>query len=167
MCDFMSYIERNGKFYYLTDKDLNTARGKKLLKKYGKDINGHGAIREFYDIEYKNKIEKEQTDFSSPNNFPKEIATAIKNCEITKLGISEALLNASGLKIYRKQRGPIYAEYQKQIDTIDAEYRKQIDPIDAEYRKQRGPIDTEYQKQIGPIFWKIFKLKKYRNKNWM
>ena len=50
MCKFASWVEHDGKSYFLQDQDLNTKEGRALVKKLGsqyrKDICGHGAILE-------------------------------------------------------------------------------------------------------------------------
>ena len=83
MCEFASWIEKDGDKYFLKDSDLQTKEGRRLVKKlkdsgkYYEDICGHGAIKEYYP-ELKNGIEKECTDFSKLSNFPGEIVEAIK-----------------------------------------------------------------------------------------
>ena len=155
MCEFISWIEYEKKNYFLTDKDLESKEGKSLIKFLGnnfqEDIKGHGAIRTYFNggnQELGKKLqwgkEKENTDLSSPDNFPPEIVLAIKEGRMSRIGMSLDLLNDKGEK-----------EYNKITDQAWAEYNKIKDPALAEYNKIK---DQE--------FWKIFSQKKYRNPLW-
>src|SRR5208283_3380755 len=104
MCEFASWIEFEGKSYFLTDRHLEDKQGKSLLKFLGKnwkqDIKGHGAIRTYFNggnQELGKKLqwgkEKENTDFSSPDNFPDDFVKSIKAGELSKIGYSLDLLN--------------------------------------------------------------------------
>jgi len=216
MCEFISWKEYKGKNYFLTNADLDTKEGRKLLK-YLKDNNsmcdlcGHGAIEGYYP-ELKNKgINKEQTDFSSPANFPKDIAQAIKANNMIKIGFNTNLLNSKGKVEYEKIEQSAYAKYEKIRQSALAEYEKiqqsalaeyekiqqsawakyekirqsayaEYEKIEqsayakyekirqsawAEYEKIRQPALAEYEKIKQPACWKLFKQKKYRNKNWV
>lgn len=142
MCDFVSWIEYEGKNYWLKDKDLETKEGKKLLKEVSNgDICGHGAIRTYYaggqqKVGQKLQWGKERqcTDFSNPNNFPAEIVKCIKSGGMSRIGISLQLLNDVGK---------------------------------AEYKKVEGQALAEYKKVMGPAFWKIFQEKKNRALAWV
>ena len=98
MCVFISWKEYNGKNYFITSADLETKAGKELLKPEVIDaLCGHGAIDHYYP-ELKNKGEnKECSDFSSPDNFPEDIAKAIKQGEFNGIGICLDILNADGM----------------------------------------------------------------------
>ena len=80
MCEFISWIEKEGTVLFLNPNDVyDTKRGKELQDycKDNRDLIGHGAIKWFYSITT-DVAERECIDFSSPNNFPPEIADAIK-----------------------------------------------------------------------------------------
>ena len=189
MCEFISWIEYDGHEYFLKNNDLETKEGMKLLKSDVKDdLCGHGAILAYYP-ELKNKgIHKECEDFSTQKNFPKSIAKAIKNGELSKIGICPDVLTAPALaeynkitapalaeynKItdtawveYNKITAPARAEYNKITDTALAEYNKITDTAFAEYNKIKDTALAEYNKITAPAFTNIVKQKRNRNKNW-
>ena len=155
MCEFVSWIEFKEKNYFLTDKDLESKEGKSLLKYLGnswrEDIKGHGAIRAYFNggnQELGKKLqwgkEKENTDLSSPDNFPPQIVLAIKEGRMSRIGMSLDLLNDKGEKEYNKIKDQALAEYNKITDQAWAEYNKIKDQA----------------------FWEIFSQKKYRNPLW-
>ena len=199
MCEFISWIEYENKNYFLTDKDLESKEGKSLIKFLGnsfrEDIKGHGAIRTYFNggnQELGKKLqwgkEKENTDLSSPNNFPPEIVLAIKEGRMSRIGMSLDLLNDKGkekynkikdqaLDEYKKIKDPALAEYKKITDQAWAEYKKIKDQAWAEYNKIKDQSLAEYNKikdqawaEYNKIkdqaFWKIFPQKKYRNPLW-
>ena len=59
------------------------------------DLNGHGAIRAYFakgvigEDTLRRGCDEQQTNFSSPDNFPKEIAKAIKEGRMSKMGVPE------------------------------------------------------------------------------
>ena len=167
MCEFASWKVYKDKVYFLQDSDLNTKEGRKLLHpEVIADLPGHGAIESYYP-ELKGKGEnKECTDFSTPDNFPKEIAKAIKGGKITRFGIGKALLNNEGLAKYKKIEQAALAKYEKIRQSARAEYEKIRQPAWAEYEKIRQPALAEYEKIRQPAFWKIFAQKKFRNEAW-
>ena len=103
MCEFISWINKDSKAIFLTGDDVfKTKRGREL-QKYSKDPDdwlGHGAIRWYYN--FKGGVDKECTDFSSPDNFPSDIITAIKSGKMRRLGIAKDLLTISALAEYHK-----------------------------------------------------------------
>ena len=145
MCEFASWKVYKGKVYFLTDADLNTKEGKKLLKpEVIDDLSGHGAIENYYP-ELSGKGEnKECTDFSTPDNFPEKIVRAIKSGKMTKFGMNLDLLNDKG----------------------KAEYEKIKQSALAEYEKIEQPAWAEYKKIEQSAFWKIFKNSENRNERW-
>ena len=146
MCDFISWIEKDGKVYFLSSNELNTKEGRALERylgsHYKEDIKGHGAIRHYWGL--KDGVNKECTDFSTPKNFPPEIVKAIKLGQMIDIGFNLSLLNLSGQKEYKKIEQPALAEYKKIEQSAWA----------------------EYEKIQQPAFWNIFKHKKYRAKCW-
>ena len=153
--------------YFLKDSDLDIKEGRKLLKlDVIVDISGHGAIENYYPELAGKGENKECVDFSTPNNFPKEIVRAIKSGRMTKFGINLTLLNAKGQAEYQKIKQPALAEYRKIKQQAWAEYQKIKQPALAEYEKIEQQAWAEYQKIKQPAFWKIFKALKNRNENW-
>ncbi len=119
MCEFMSWIEYQGKIYFLDDNKLNTKEGRELLQYLGdrkyEDIPGHGAILHYYpELKHKGK-DKECTDFSTPDNFPSKIVEAIKKGLFVNFGACPQILTASALDLFlRSETGKIYAELEKE-----------------------------------------------------
>ena len=108
MCEFLSWIEKDGKVFYLTPKQVfTTTRGKALQEFCGSpdDYVGHGAIGHYYHIALGDEENKECRDFSTPGNFPLEIASAIKDGEFRGFNVQpEDLLTHEIAKAYREQR---------------------------------------------------------------
>src|SRR4030042_491139 len=117
MCQFISWKEYEGHNYYITKDKLNTKDGEKLLRSDVKDdIKGHGAIENYYP-ELKNKgINEECEDFSTPDNFPKDIVKDIKNGNFEGVGVCLDILNDIGRKEYHKIVDPAYEEYHKIVN---------------------------------------------------
>jgi hypothetical protein len=96
----------NGELKYISNFELNTREGKKLKKELGyffhHEIKGHGAIKTYFGIRHGRGIERECTDFSTPDNFPAEIVKKIKNGEFSQIGLNVDLLNDAALAEYKK-----------------------------------------------------------------
>jgi hypothetical protein len=145
MCEFVSWIEYEGKSYFLINGDLETKEGQKLLASDVKDdICGYGAIESYYP-ELKGKgTHKECTDFSTPDNFPLAIVEALKAGKMSRIGVVLDILNEGGRIEYEKIQQQAYAEYEKiQI-----------------------PAYAEYEKIEQQAYAKIVSQKKYRTDNW-
>ena len=156
MCHFVSWIELNGKEYFLTNAELETKEGNKLLKSDVKDdLCGHGAILAYYP-ELKDKgFHKECENFSSQTNFPGAIAKALKNGLMSRIGINKDMLTAPALAEYTKVEAKALAEYTK----VEAKAL-------AEYQKVEAKALAEYQKVKAVSFTNIVKQKRNRNTNW-
>lgn len=77
MCEFISWIEKDGGIFFLSDKEVFSEEGKESLKGCEhNDFLGHGAIRSFYDI--KGGVDKEKRDFWN-GDLPKELQAAVNN----------------------------------------------------------------------------------------
>jgi cell division septum initiation protein DivIVA len=154
MCEFISYIEKNGEVLFLTGDDVfNTKRGKQLQKhcKSADDLTGHGAIRWYFGIDDKpleGGKERECTDFSSPANFPKPIVKAIKAGLMAgfKDGTPQELLTNTARAEYDKITNPARAEYLKITNPALAEYDKIKNTARAEYDKIKNTAWAEYEK---------------------
>ena len=157
MCEFISWIEfGDNNVLYLTYDDIyHTARGKELQAYSGNksDWIGHGAIRHYYDI--KGGTNKECIDFSSPLNFPPQIARDIKNGKFAGLGIAKELL-----------KQPAWEEYAKIMQPTLAEYKKITKLAWAEYEKIMKLALEEYKKIEQPTFWQLFADPKNRADAW-
>ena len=117
MCEFISWIEHNGKILFLSDKELKTKRGYKLKEylgdKLADDVSGHGAIAWYYKLpERNNGIHRECEDFSSPTNFPPVIVKAIKSGVFTEIGICKEILTKPAWAQYAAVEKPALAQYE-------------------------------------------------------
>ena len=158
MCNFVSWIEYKGKNYFLENKDLTTKQGKKLLDDgYKDDIEGHGAIEHYYP-ELKGKgVHKECEDFSTPDNFPKEIVDALKDGRLSNIGIAVDILNTKGKQAYEeivksawdeydKINNSAWDEYEKIKKSARDEYNKIVKSTWDEYIKIKNSARDEYEK---------------------
>ena len=166
MCDFVSWIEHEEQVLFLTTDHLKDKKGRELKERIGSDINGHGAIREYYDIGQGVGTERECTDFSTPDNFPPVIVEAIKQGKMRGFGHPEGLLCALAWAEYEKVRDAARAEYEKVCAPARAEYVKLHDAAWAEYEKVRDAARAEYEKVCAPAFWDLFADKRNRAEAW-
>jgi len=87
---FLSWIEFDGRAYFLTLNDLNTVEGRDLRRNLGDrffdDIGQHGSIMAFYrlPVHCRHRVE---SDFSSPDRFPSEIVAAMARGGFAGLGM--------------------------------------------------------------------------------
>ena len=114
MSNFISWIEYKDEILYITDKDVETSRGKKLSRDIGfEDIAGHGAIRSFFNIPDGKGTDKESTDFSTPDNFPQDIVRDVKKGLFTRCGAALQILTPPALAEYKEIEQPALAEYKE------------------------------------------------------
>ena len=80
MCDFISWVEKkDGRLYYLTDKEIFSEDGQKRLAGCrDNDFIGHGAIRKYFHLGNTGK-DHEERDFWHFFGLPKELAQKIKH----------------------------------------------------------------------------------------
>lgn len=185
MCEFASWIEYDGEVYFLTNADLDTLAGKKLLEPdYVDDICGHGAIMHFYP-ELRNKgIHNECENFMNPNNFPEPLVTALKTGRMSRIGIPDhGILNREAASLFNKKkkgleekrlnsRRKIHDE-QSELESYATEtYRsskkcdKQLQNIDSVMDIKLDLIDQEYIYNVALSWSKIVKDPKNRTKAW-
>jgi len=160
MCQFVSWKKHENEVYFLTNADLETKEGKKLLKDDVRDdLCGHGAIESFYP-ELKGKGENlECTDFSTPKNFPEEIVSALKKGKLSRMGIALDILNEAGRAEYLKIEQPAWAEYDKIKHFALAKYSKIEQPARADYRKIQQFAYAEYLKIQQPALAEYQKIR--------
>jgi len=78
MCEFISWIVSGGKLFYLTDQDIFSEHGREVLAGCkDNDFLGHGAIREFWNLQ--GGAEKEERDFWNFEKLPKELALMVRD----------------------------------------------------------------------------------------
>jgi hypothetical protein len=178
MCEFVSWIEHEGKNYFIQNKDLETKEGKKLLDSTVKDdLCGHGAILAYYpELKDKGK-HKECTDFSSPKNFPKEIARALAQGKLSNIGVVLDVLNDAGRAKYREIEQPAWAKYQEIQQPALAKYLEIEQPAWAKYVEIKQialakyleieqPAYAKYREIKQTAYFKIVKQKRYRVDAW-
>lgn len=91
---FLSWVEFDGRVYFLTLNDLNTNEGRELRRTLGDrffdDIGQHGSIMAFYHlpVHCRHCVEN---DFSSPDRFPLEIIAAMTRGGFAGLGMPALL----------------------------------------------------------------------------
>ncbi len=156
MCEFISWIEKEGRILFLLDGDMS-ALDRKNWNKDKSERCGHGAIRFLYDLG-DTGINKECVDFSAPKNFPPEIAEAIKQGKLT-YG-----LQSNSVKLILTHLA--WDEYKKITQPALVEYVKILQSALAEYEKIKQPALVEYVKITQPIIKEIIKDSKNRNENW-
>jgi len=146
MCEFISWIEHNGKLYYLTKKQLDSKKGKQLAEYCGRteDLVGHGAIREYYG--FSGGLDRECTDFSIPDNFPDEIVSALKRGLFCGMGIPLEILTLEAQKEYLKIEQSAYKEYQRIKQSAYEEYSKIEQSAYEEYSKIEQSAYEKYSK---------------------
>ena len=168
MCEFVSWIEKDGKCYFLTAADLASKRGKQLIKhcKNDDDLVGHGAIRWFYG-EFTGGTERECTDFASPDNFPREIVAALIAGKFRSMGSPLGMLNdiarAKYKEIeqparvkYEEIEQPAWAKYKEIKQTARAKYEEIKQTAWAKYEEIEQPARAKY-KEIEQTAWAKYK----------
>jgi hypothetical protein len=159
MCERYSWIEKDGHVLFLTPYDVfETERGRQLQKHTPsrKDWHGHGAIRWYYDLTGGTNCEC--TDFSTPANFPPELASAIKDGRMWGFGITEEMLEmltTAARAEYEKIQQAARAEYEKVQQAAWAEYEKIEQTAWAEYEKIQKAAWAEYETLQQPA-WAVY-----------
>ena len=155
MCEFISWVEHDGKNWFLTKNEINSDKGVELLEYCGcrEDLVGHGAIRHYYN--FSGGFDKELTDFSDPSRFPDEIVQALKDGLFEGVGMPMGILTPKARAKYDKIRQPAQTEY----DKIEQ-------PAWAEYDKIEQPARAKYDKIEQPAFWNLFKTPSNRIEAW-
>ena len=160
MCNFISWKEfADGTILFLTADDIfNSKRGRELQQYTPqKDWIGHGAIKFYYEITRPCR-DRECEDFSTPANFPAEIAAALKAGRFRGLGTPKQLLTQQAWAEYVKVEQQAWAEYVKVEQQAWAEYVKVEQQAWPEYVKVQQPAWAEYVKveqQAWPEYVKV------------
>jgi hypothetical protein len=179
MCEFISWIEKDKKVYFLTDKMVyHTLKGRELRKFCGnqEDYIGHGAIRHYFD-DLKDGENRECSNFSSPKNFPPLIVHAIKAGDFGRLGQPKGLLKAPAWKAYEEAKAPAWKAYEEAKATAGKAYEEATAPAwkayeEAKapawkaYEEAKAPAWKAYQEATAPAFWRLFADPDNRVKAW-
>jgi len=152
---FVSWITlKNGDLRYLSDIELNSEKGKKIIKDFGESFylsyNKYALIEKYFDIGENlmpfSLIRGHSNfhicnDFSKPENFPTEIAEKIKRCEFSKVGMPvcpEEVLNKKAM-----------TRYEQEVDRAKAKYLKQQTRNVRKYKLKEKRAIYIYQKNLS------------------
>jgi len=139
MCQFVSWVERRGKVYFLTSEQLESERGRKWIQEQKvspDDLCGHGTIRLWHRIDAGDGVDKECGDFSTPDNFPTPIAEAVKAGKFNSFPIPAGLLSKP----------------------LDEDYVAKLKPLDNDYRAKCKALREDY--------WALFLIPENRAPKW-
>jgi hypothetical protein len=155
ICEFISWIEKDKKVYFLTyDQIYNTPQGEILRKEVGgdkpEDFYGHAAIRKYYGNILNGK-EHELTDFSNPKRFPDEIVVAIKNGEFRGLATPKGLLSDELDEDYQAKCKPLDEDYQAKRNSLDEDYQAKRNSLDEDYQAKCNSLYEDYQAKCKPL----------------
>ena len=193
MCEFISWTEYKGELYYLTNYELNMRPGiefkKKLHNNFYGDIVGHGAIKEYFGLHHLRCTDFECTDFSTPDNFPKEIIEDFKDGKFSDIGMPKptSILKQTAMKTYNKIQKPNYYEYyEEELQTrkkynkisIELQAKREYDDVEQgryseielqtkkEYANIKNSTFRKHYKIMLEIFWTLFADPKNRIEAW-
>ncbi len=180
MCQFVSWVERRGKVYFLTGNQLfHTQKGKELLATIShNNLCGHGTIRAYYGIDAGDGVDKECNNFSSPDNFPTIITEAVKSGRMRGIGFNSRLLSEPARVECNKACNAAGDEYNRTWDaawamcekvgreTNKVEHAKVWDAALAGYERVCNAIEAEYAKVCNTIFWDRFAIPENRAGAW-
>jgi hypothetical protein len=147
MCEFLSAVkikDKNGndKYYFLTYALIhNTPRGKMLQEKYvGDDLIGHAAIRDYFELGKEIGMNWEQTNFSTPDNFPEVLAKAIKAGEFRGQGTPKGLLLDA-----------VYAKWKAEWDAVDAKWKAEREAVAAKWNAEREAVAAKWNPERDAV----------------
>lgn len=94
---FLNWIEKDGKIFFLTDKDILSPYGQEIFFEWEYyDILDHDGIRAYFNFE--GGEEKSHSEFWNTKNFPSEIQICLKNFDKNFKYIFENFLKNFDLK---------------------------------------------------------------------
>lgn len=184
MSEFISWKEvttadGDTEILFLThDQIYNSKRGRELQKHTTPDdYIGHGAIAFYYEIDPKIGVDKECTDFSSPNNFPSAITEAIKAGRFYLLAEPKQLLTKKSRNSldddYEAKLKPLYDDYWAKLKPLDDDYLAKLKPLYGDYEAKRKPLYDDYLAKRKPLdddyktrFWELFSNPQNRPSVW-
>jgi len=145
MCEFVSWIEYEEHVYFLTDAELQTKAGEKLLlPNVINDLCGHGAIRAYWPELVNKGINREYTDFSSPKNFPPEITAAIKKGKMFHIGQPITLLDETARKAYNEATAQARKAYNEARAQAEKAYCEATAPAGKAYNEATAQAGKAY-----------------------
>jgi len=162
MCEFISWVEHNGKTYFLIYHQIHeTKRGQECREYSGSsdDFLGHGFIRLFYNLPETGDGNRECTDFSNPDRFPAAIVDALKAGEFAGLATPRGLLSDTAFAQFEKVRQAAWAEYRKVEQDAFAQYEKVTQDARTQYVRVKQAARAEYRKVEQPALIQYEKVK--------
>ncbi len=153
MCEYISWVESNGKVLFLTDKDIkiwNNAKDRPLQPDRS-EIAGHGAIRLYYGTKNCDGINKECIDFSTPDNFPSQIVKAIKSGKMTYAPIPNGLLLDTVNAKWRTEWNAVYAKRQPEWDAVDAKWQTEWNAVNAKWRTEWNAVNAKRRTELDAV----------------
>ncbi len=180
--NFLSWIEYDGKNYFLTKDDLETERGIRLLKTYDYSSSKE-SIRYLLIIEYYNDGNKKLqngafhkcVDFTDPSRFPTEIVQTLKDGLFEGFGTPIETLIPKLREVYTAVEKAAYDTMQQIKQKANKETDREFDLYlqhkknytdekislwfrrEVEHKKVKIKATKEYQKTKHTIFWNLFK----------
>jgi hypothetical protein len=156
------------------------------------DLQGHGAIRLYFDLQQDEGKNFECTDFSKPDKFPRVIIRAIKSGAFKGMvAIPEKLLikplddkyQADRKSLYDKywadrkplddkywaDRKPLYDKYWADRESLYDKYWADRKPLDDKCQADRKSLYDKYWADRKPLYdkyWDLFAISENRNPVW-
>jgi len=184
MCEFVSWIEYHKEILFLTQREMETKRGRELRKylsvQFEQDKIGHGAIEWYFNLRPNSGIHKECVDFSDPHKLPQEIVEAIKDGSFRNFAVPKNILNDQAVRSVNKIERAAYAKFRKIEFRAMAEYGKILKSADfkaeeydaisrrarSEQNKIQDPAYEAYAATVAHAFWNVAKDSKNRRSVW-
>ena len=175
MCQFVSWIEYHKEVLFLTQREMETKRGRELKKYLGdqfeQDKIGHGAIELYFDLRPNTGIHKECVDFADPDKLPKEIVEAVKDGSFCNFAVPKNLLTDKAVRLVHKIERSAYAKFVKVELRAMVEYCNIVKSADTKTEKydaillraQNGrnkitdPAYAVYSAAVAHAFWRVAK----------
>jgi len=155
MCQFVSWVERRGKVYFLTSEQLESERGQKWIQEQKvspDDLCGHGTIRLWYRIDAGDGRDKECTDFSTTDNFPTPIAEAVKAGKFSSFPVPKGLLRWPLDKDYEAKRNALDKDYWTKHNALDEDYWTKHNALDKNYWTKRNALGDDYWDKRNALY---------------
>jgi len=90
MCEFISWIKtEDGDLVYMTDKDLETSRGRRLVRDSGRseDVLGHGFLKQYMDLDGDTSYDENEVDLQCETL--KDLPVALRKVFATKASVKK------------------------------------------------------------------------------
>jgi len=114
----VSWIDLDGNVYVLQDSDLDTKEGRRLLNSSViSDIDGHGALQNYYPELRGRGWHREYENFDNPLGFPKTIHELLQQGKLARIAaLSKNLRSMAAGMLTRKACDKLKPAYDKATD---------------------------------------------------